>query len=160
MNENDLPNYQLLDCGNFKKVENIAGVKIVRPAASAIWSARQPNEWKDIDLEFIRNDKGGGEWKSLSKKTFKSIPLRCGSLSMHLRPTPFGHLGLFAEQMEYWQKIIKSCQASHLKSIKVLNLFAYTGGSTIASALGGAEVVHVDASKTSVECAREKHDNR
>ncbi len=155
MKNKAVANYQLLDCGNFQKVERISGVKIVRPAASAIWDKSNLEDWNDVDWDFRRNNNGDGKWVHKTNKKFENTVLQCGPLKLNLKPTPFGHVGLFAEQMEYWQKIISTCKSSQLPEIKVLNLFAYTGGSSIASALGGASVVHVDASKTSVDWAKQ-----
>ncbi|MCB0357811.1 MAG: class I SAM-dependent methyltransferase, partial [Bdellovibrionales bacterium] len=147
--------YKVLDCGEFKKLEQVGDLKIVRPAASAIWHKKDPRLWQDIDWEFERNPKGQGKWHNYTKKEFSESIFNCGPLKMYLKPTPFGHMGLFAEQIPYWQKIIKMSKMQSHRPLKVLNLFAYTGGSSIAAALGGAEVVHVDASKTSVDWAKE-----
>ena len=146
--------YQILDCGEFQKLESLGNLKIVRPATSAFWKKQQSQLWKDLDWEFERFEKGQGEWKKKSTTEFKDLSLQCGPLLLKVRPTPFGHIGLFAEQIPFWWKILKACQ-EFPKPMKVLNLFAYTGGSTLAAAMGGAEVVHVDASKASVDWARE-----
>ncbi|MCB9026448.1 MAG: class I SAM-dependent methyltransferase [Bdellovibrionaceae bacterium] len=154
MNIKNTENYKLIDCGEFKKLEQVGSLKIVRPAASAFWRKQNPEKWKSMDWEFERSDSGKGQWKNISSQKFEKISLQCGPIKLFIKATPFGHMGLFAEQIPYWKKIIKSCQ-EHGQPMKVLNLFAYTGGSTIAAALGGAEVVHVDASKTSIDWAKE-----
>ena len=150
-----LISYELLDCGDFKKLERIGDLKLIRPAASAIWQKTNPELWSKVDWEFERSQKGQGRWHSRSQNQFECQAVKCGLLKLNLKPTPFGHMGLFAEQISYWQRIIETCKSSTLRAPKVLNLFAYTGGSTLAAALGGAEVTHVDASKTSVDWAKD-----
>ena len=147
--------YRVLDSGEFQKLEQIGEFKIVRPAASAIWKKSDPELWQNVDAEFLRSEKGQGKWRLLSQKKFTEIQVTCTGVQLFLRPTPFGHIGLFAEQIDYWQRIIQTLSPYSDEKIKVLNLFAYTGGSTLAAAKAGAEVTHVDASKTSIEWAKQ-----
>jgi 23S rRNA (cytosine1962-C5)-methyltransferase len=150
-------NYKILDCGDFKKLEIVDNVKFVRPAASAIGAPKDLSLWKSIDVEFERTKGEGGKWHSISNKKLGHYQAEVGGINFNLKPTPFGHLGIFYEQIDYWKKIRNICKNS--TKTKVLNLFAYTGGSTLAAALGGAkEVVHLDASKTSVEWAKQNAD--
>ncbi len=154
-NSEPIVSYKLLDSGSFKKLEQVGDLKFVRPAASAIWSPAKPQLWSDADWEFVRTQGEGGSWKPLTSKKFESYKARVGPLIFHLKPTPFGHLGVFSEQVDYWLKLQEVCHQPEMNKVKVLNLFAYTGGSSLAAALGGAEVVHLDASKTSTEWAKE-----
>ena len=149
-----MDNYKLLDCGNFRKLEQIGSYKIVRPSPAAVWRPIWAEEkWKNIDCEFKRFSDGNGEWRD-RVKIDDEWQVNFDFLKLNLKRTSFGHLGVFAEQMKNWQQLKAICEVQ-AKPIKVLNLFAYTGGASIACALGGAQVTHVDASKTSVSWARE-----
>lgn len=150
--------YRLLDSGNFEKLEQIGEFRVVRPAAQAVWShTLGPDEWQKWDARYERYSDGKGEWKKLS-----SIPVNwpveiASSLRLGMKLTSFGHLGVFAEQEQNWRKLRSECE--RLRAVtgqapEVLNLFAYTGASSIACAQGGATVVHVDASKGTVDWAR------
>lgn len=150
-------NYQLLDSGQGRKLEQVGPYRLIRPAAQAIWPPRLPQaEWKSADAEFVRDSAQHGTWHGR-----KSLPLEwdvnIGSYPIICRTTEFGHLGFFPEQLENWRFIESFCKAHSQSSQtpKVLNLFAYTGLASRAAACGGAEVVHVDASKTTVSWGRE-----
>jgi len=150
-----LDEYQLLDSGNGKKWEQLGPLKIVRPASVALWRPEQKN-WPH-DLEYIRNKKNQGEWIKKSDKAHKyfneSFKVDWGNFVLKLKFTPFGHTGVFSEQEANWKRIHKKCQQS--PNLNVINLFAYTGGSTFAAASAGAKVCHVDASKSTVAWARQ-----
>ncbi len=152
--------YQILDCGDFHKLEKVGDVRLHRPAASAVWPANlDKGEWKNYDAKFERDRGGEGDWTIKNKSIPDHWDIAIDDLKFRIRLTGFGHLGIFPEQMKNWQimqKIIKQRTSKNSsEDFKVLNLFAYTGGSTLACANAGAEVVHVDASKTSVSWARE-----
>ncbi|SME88055.1 class I SAM-dependent methyltransferase [Pseudobacteriovorax antillogorgiicola] len=145
--------YQLIDSGNFQKLEQIGPYRMVRPSPQAVWRPRLPaSEWKrDVDVVFKRFSGGDGKWTVLNKRLDREWFIDYGGLNLKLKRTDFGHLGVFAEQISNWQTI----RSLSKPDMEVLNLFAYTGGSSLAAAQGGAKVVHVDASKTSVAWARE-----
>lgn len=144
--------YELIDSGDFKKLEAFGDYIFERPSASAVWSqTKEPNIWKKADAVFLRDNKGDGEWKAKNKAIPDHWVIQVAGLKFQMRMTNFGHLGIFPEQKANWEWL----QNLDLKGKRVLNLFAYTGGSTLACAKAGAEVVHVDASKTSVTWARE-----
>ncbi|MDC0980392.1 hypothetical protein OAQ84_01515, partial [Bdellovibrionales bacterium] len=134
--------YQLIDSGNFKKLEQVGPYRLVRPALGAVWSPRlSASEWGQVDAEFLRNASGKGSW-NYQNRLPEHWEITMGSLQLVIQLTDFGHLGLFAEQAKNWQllesRISKWVHSG--ESVNVLNLFAYTGGSTLASAKGGATV--------------------
>ncbi|MCB0349923.1 MAG: class I SAM-dependent methyltransferase [Bdellovibrionales bacterium] len=141
------------------KLEQVGPYRISRPSACAVWDPVLPaGEWKKIDAEFQRFSDGNGEWKVLNNDIKKPWAIDIAGITFNLKLTGFGHLGIFAEQETNWlqiRDIISKRKSQSKASFNVLNLFAYTGGSTLFSADGGAEVVHLDASKSSVNWARE-----
>lgn len=150
--------YQLIDSGKFRRLDQIGPYRIIRPAAQAVWSPlASESEWKKADAEFIRGKQGDGNWKIYNKQlpTEWTISLS-NKLKMLVRLTDFGHLGIFPEHHRNI-KLMKSIDnhTSSQRNFKILNLFAYTGAISLLTAAMGAEVVHVDASKTSVSWARE-----
>lgn len=153
--------YQLLDSGGFQKLEQVGPYRFVRPAAQAVWRPRLPAaEWAQVDAIFTRFSGGDGRWEVRNRKLPESWLMPIPGLgALRLRLTDFGHLGIFPEQHANWLRLtqlVEERKATVLGGeLRVLNLFAYTGGSTLAAARGGASVVHVDASKTSVAWARE-----
>ena len=151
--------YRLLDSGRFQKLEQIGSFRLIRPASGAVWEpAMSEQEWAKADATFVRHKGGDGSWKFRRGGSDQNWRVRTGAVALELRCTDFGHLGIFAEQRLNWQRIGELVQALHVslkQPPKILNLFAYTGGSTLAAAVAGAEVVHVDASKTSVAWARD-----
>lgn len=149
--------YRLLDTGNFQKLERFGPWTFIRPAPQAIWpkSLRQ-NEWNKAEGEYqyYRGKESGGEWKF-----FKNLPkdgwiIKFNELSFKVQPTGFGHIGVFPEQALNWLWIEKQIKSSGRKAINLLNIFGYTGASTLAAVAAGAAVTHVDASKASVSWAR------
>jgi 23S rRNA (cytosine1962-C5)-methyltransferase len=147
--------YQLLDSGNFEKLEQAGPFRIRRPAPSAVWSPRfSKAEWANVDAHFVR-EKDNGEWNIKNQKLKEEWDIEIQGITFHLKLTSFGHLGIFPEQLSNWKKIEEIClnRVRAKKSCKVLNLFAYTGGSTLFCAKAGAEVTHVDASRGSVNWA-------
>lgn len=153
----DTLDYQLLDTGYFKRLEKIGPYKIVRPAPAAVWASS--SKWTDVDAEYIRMASGKGEWKVFNNRFPEQWLTHFKGHSFELRRTSFGHLGLFFEHSQHWPKLqefIKSFkgESGEKQAPKALNLFAYTGGATLAMAEAGAEVVHLDSSKSSVQWAR------
>ncbi len=139
--------YHLLDSGNGKKLEQFGPYRLIRPAAPAIWNPRLPQfEWELADGVFSRE--GKSSWRKKVNDVWK-VEI-CG-IAFKLSITDFGHLGVFPEHQEIWSWLKDRIK----KKDRVLNLFAYSGGATLAAAKAGAEVCHVDASKGMVEWARE-----
>lgn len=149
--------YQLIDSGDFQKLEQVGPYRIVRPAAQAVWKPRlSKTEWEQVDAIFHRFSGGDGKWSVINKQLPKKWTIEQGPVRLVISLTDFGHLGIFPEQDDNWQKLHKLIEKRSLgRQLNVLNLFAYTGGSTLACAAAGAKVVHLDASKTSVAWARE-----
>lgn len=150
--------YSLLDSGDGRKLEKFGPYRLIRPAAQAIWRPKlPPSEWERADGSFARKVGGDGHWDFSNKKLPKEWPLLVSGIRFVIRLTDFGHLGIFPEQASNWAELdaFLRQRVSAGEKPRVLNLFAYTGGSTLACALAGAEVTHLDASKTSVAWARE-----
>jgi 23S rRNA (cytosine1962-C5)-methyltransferase len=147
--------YKLIDCGNFQKIEQVGPYRFVRPAAQAVWKPRLGSDvWKKVDAVFNRASGGDGKWTLQNRSLPEKWTIEQGPVKLVISLTDFGHLGIFPEQDANWDKLHKLIQ-DQKREISVLNLFAYTGGSTLACASAGAKVVHLDASKTSVAWARE-----
>ncbi len=151
---NEWNEFKCLDAGNGEKLESWNGIILRRPDPQAIWTVNKDIDiWKKVDGQYFRSNKGGGEWKF-----FKKLPeywtVTYKGLIFKISPTNFKHTGLFPEQAVNWDFMIDKIKNSNRK-IKVLNLFAYTGGATMACSKAGADVVHVDASKGMIEWAKE-----
>ncbi len=148
--------YRLLDSGNFEKLEQVGPYRIIRPSPQAVWKPGQSKLWSKVDATFRRFSGGDGKWTIENPGMKKPWMIEYGGMQLQIELTDFGHLGLFAEQRMNWQRIRNLCHQGSQSGdeFHVLNLFAYTGGSTLAAAQGGAQVAHVDASKTSVAWAR------
>lgn len=151
--------YQLLDTGNFQKLEQVGPYRVVRPAAQAVWRPRFPeSEWRAADATFTRFSGGDGKWERRNRKLPENWKIAIPEIGhLVIRLTDFGHLGIFPEQHRNWARMggLVAERKGAIKELNVLNLFAYTGGSSLACAAAGAHVAHVDASKTSVAWARE-----
>jgi 23S rRNA (cytosine1962-C5)-methyltransferase len=151
------PSYELLDSGLEEKLERYGSVVLARPDPQALWEKHLPqSDWDAADGTYVREG-GEGKWK-IKKELPKSWPIELGGLTMIIRPTSFKHTGIFPEQASNWmwlRETIEKARAKGKRTISVLNLFGYTGGATIAAAQAGAEVCHVDASKSAVAWARE-----
>ena len=149
--------YELIDSGEGFKLERYGEYILSRPDPEALWKKNlSDNEWKNVDLEFIRN---GTKNKWIIKHGIpNNWDIVYGDLKFNIKPTSFKHIGIFPEQSPNWEwmgEIIKNYELGvNNEKVKVLNLFAYTGGATLACAKAGAEVAHVDASKNAVEWAR------
>ncbi len=143
--------YRVIATGDGQKLEDWAGVKLLRPDPQVIWHAAR-NLNKDADAFYVRKD-GGGMWH-YNKTIPESWIVQWQGLKFVVKPMGFKHTGLFPEQAVNWQMmsdLIKNAK----REIKVLNLFAYTGGASVACSKAGAAVTHVDASKGMVERAKE-----
>ncbi len=146
--------YQLLDSGGFQKLERFGSIVLARPCAQAVWEPSKPDAWRTATATFSRE--GGNRWQGREKLP-ATWAIEVDGIKFQLSSTDFGHLGIFPEQRDQWQRIAQDCAAfrtRHGRAPRVLNLFAYSGGSTLAAARAGAEVCHVDASKGMVEWAR------
>ncbi len=152
---NNWIDYKIIDAGNGEKLEMWKDVMLRRPDPQALWPIDTNNKkWNNPDGFYHRSSKGGGSWQF-----FKKLPdhwtVSYGDLTFKVSPTNFKHTGLFPEQAVNWDYMIDKIRNSGRK-IKVLNLFAYTGGATMACSYAGAEtVVHVDASRGMIEWAKE-----
>ncbi len=150
--------YEVLDCSKGEKLERWGEYLLVRPDPQVIWDTpRTDGRWKKKNGHYHRSSKGGGEWEFFHLPQEWSIEYR--SLTFRLKPFSFKHTGLFPEQAVNWDwfsSIIKDARTKAPdKPFKVLNLFAYTGGASLAAAAAGASVTHVDASKGMVSWAKE-----
>jgi 23S rRNA (cytosine1962-C5)-methyltransferase len=145
--------YQLLDFGDGRRLERFAGFLLDRPcpAADGIVKAT-PQAWAAVDARFDRISDEEGKWRA-NRELPDRWTIAWESLRLELKPTQFGHLGVFPEQAENWNWIAEQVRPAG-RPVRVLNLFAYTGGSTLAAAAAGAEVTHVDAARNIVAWAR------
>lgn len=145
--------YEVIDTSNGEKLERWGDYLLVRPDPQVIWNTpKELTEWRKPNGHYHRSNKGGGEWEFFHLPEEWSISYR--ELTFHLKPFSFKHTGLFPEQAANWdwcRDLIKSAG----RPVKVLNLFAYTGGATVSAAAAGASVTHVDASKGMVTWAKE-----
>ena len=152
--------FELIDAGNGYKLERWKDVSLLRPDPQAVWTSDFEKKNKNIiDAKYFRSNKGGGEWKYY-KKLPESWTVAYRDLKFKVRPTGFKHTGLFPEQAVNWD-FARNCVDKIKKSGKtpsVLNLFAYTGGATVACLKEGADVCHLDASKSIVSWAKENVD--
>lgn len=145
--------YQILDTSNGEKLEKWGEYELVRPDPQVIWNTpRKLSGWKKPNAHYHRSHKGGGEWEFLNLP--KQWSIRYGELTFQLKPFSFKHTGLFPEQAVNWDWFSEKIRYAG-RPVKVLNLFAYTGGATLAAAAAGAKVTHVDASKGMVAWAKE-----
>ena len=142
--------YELLDSGNGAKLERFGEVVLARPCAQAVWQPQRPACWKSADATFDRED--GNRWHGRNRLPQEWV-IDVDGTRFRLSGTDFGHLGIFPEQRAQWTWIRETVAAAG-RPVRVLNLFAYSGGSTLAAARGGAEVCHLDASKGMVQWAR------
>lgn len=153
--------YEVIDTSQGEKLERWGKYILCRPDPQVIWNTPKENPlWKKINGHYHRSSKGGGEWEFFNLPDEWSI--NYGKLTFNLKPFSFKHTGLFPEQAVNWDwfsgiisNAVKSNEFNKDKPFKVLNLFAYTGGATIAAASAGANVTHVDASKGMVGWAKE-----
>ncbi|MEG2429809.1 MAG: class I SAM-dependent methyltransferase [Oscillospiraceae bacterium] len=145
--------YEILDTSEGEKLERWGDTILVRPDPQIIWNTPKSSEWKTADAHYLRSSKGGGEWENY-KKIKSNWTISYKNLKFNIKPTGFKHTGLFPEQAVNWD-FFQDIISKQKRKIKVLNLFAYTGGATLACAAAGADVCHVDASKGMVAWAKE-----
>ncbi len=146
--------YELIDCSEGERLERWGDIVLIRPDPQVIWKTNKTHPlWRKANARYHRSNSGGGQWE-----TYTKIPaewnIDYNNLTFHIKTMGFKHTGLFPEQAVNWDymtDIIKNAG----RPVKVLNLFAYTGGATIACLKAGASVTHVDASKGMVQWARE-----
>ena len=146
--------YELIDTSDGERVEKWGKFTLVRPDPQVIWSAVKGRDWASADASYKRSKSGGGAWSSNRLPESWSIGYEKLGLKFVIKPTGFKHTGLFPEQAANWDWFYDLIAGTGRK-IRVLNLFAYTGGATVAAAAAGASVVHVDASKGMVAQAKE-----
>ena len=145
--------YELLDCGGGEKLERWDKQLLVRPDPQAIWeSPRRNPAWRKADGRYLRSQTGGGHWEK--KALPESWKVHYGDLTFQVKPMNFKHTGLFPEQAVNWDFAMEKIRTAG-RPIRVLNLFAYTGGATVACAKAGASVCHVDAAKGMVAWAKD-----
>lgn len=155
---NGWKDYEVIDCSKGEKLEHWGRYVLLRPDPQVIWDTPKKNKnWKKLNGHYHRSAKGGGEWEFFDLPNEWSISYTLPihkKLTFNLKPFSFKHTGLFPEQATNWDWFSKKIQEAG-RPIKVLNLFAYTGGATLAAAAAGANVTHVDASKGMVAWAKE-----
>jgi len=146
--------YMLIDASDGAKLEKWGEIILSRPDPQAIWSYKTEKKlWSDAHAVYHRSKSGGGSWE-YRKKLPEAWQIKYKDLTFNVKPMGFKHTGIFPEQAVNWDFIIDKISNAGRK-IKVLNMFAYTGGATVAASYAGAEVVHVDASKGMVNWAKE-----
>ncbi|MFH2140888.1 MAG: class I SAM-dependent methyltransferase [Bacteroidota bacterium] len=164
-----IPDYELIDCGDFEKLERFGQYYLIRPESQAIWKKRMnDSEWKVLahahykretqKNSYRSGDSGNGGWsfnKKMPETWIISYPLPSGSVKMKLSLTSFGHIGIFPEQLSNWLFIYNAVKTNKEKTPKVLNTFAYTGGASLAAKAAGADVTHLDAVKQIVAWGKE-----
>ncbi len=155
------PDYELLDFGEGRKLERFASNIFDRPCPQAEADSRAQQEvWRSPTSKFIGDRVGAGTWRPSPERSLRkpereiwcNVPIAAG-FKMFVHPRPNGQLGIFPEQFISWQWIADRVAAAD-RTLRVLNLFAYTGGSTLAAAVAGAEVTHIDAAKQAIETAK------
>lgn len=151
---NDWKDYKILDMADGQKLEKWGNIILSRPDPQIIWKEKSfPNKWKEAYATYHRSKTGGGSWE-YHKKLPEQWQIKYKELTFNIKPMNFKHTGLFPEQAVNWDWMINKIKNSN-REIKVLNLFAYTGGATVACASAGASVCHVDSSKGMVTWAKE-----
>jgi len=145
--------YELLDCSDGEKLERWGKYILCRPDPQAIWKTpRRHSGWGNQDARYSRSNKGGGGWSHHALPAQWKVSY--GDLTFHVKPMNFKHTGLFPEQAANWDFMRREITAAG-RPLQVLNLFAYTGGATVAAAKAGATVCHVDAAKGMVQRAKD-----
>lgn len=150
----DWQDYELLDCSGGERLERWGKVVLIRPDPQVIWNTPKEHPyWHRADARYVRSREGGGHWEC-RRQLPEAWNINYKDLQFKISPTGFKHTGLFPEQAVNWD-MIREKIAGAGRNVKVLNLFAYTGGATLAAASAGASVCHVDAAKGMVHWARE-----
>lgn len=146
--------FKVLDAGDFYKLEKVGPYVYHRPSPAAVWPKSEHKMYSQVDAKYERHQNGKGEWIFKNKSMKDKFVIDVLNLKLEMQHTSFGHLGLFAEQLNNWKRMSEHVATGD----KVLNLFAYTGVASLICASKGAEVAHVDASKTSVNWARKNQE--
>ena len=147
--------YRLIDSADGEKLEYWGDYLLRRPDPQAVWSLKSDKKlWNKADAWYHRSKSGGGKWEYLNKKLPERWTVNYRNLTFNIKPMGFKHTGLFPEQAVNWDWMINKIKSTN-KEIRVLNLFAYTGGATVACLSAGASVCHVDSSKGMVSWAKE-----
>ncbi len=150
----DWKDYKILDMADGQKLEKWGDVILSRPDPQIIWKSKSyPEKWKNINATYHRSKTGGGSWE-FTKKMPQQWQIKYKELTFNIKPMGFKHTGLFPEQAVNWDWMIEKIRNAK-RDIKVLNLFAYTGGATVACSYAGASVCHVDSSKGMVAWAKD-----
>ena len=151
---NNWKDYEILDMADGQKLERWGSVILSRPDPQIVWKQRSfPEKWKQVNATYHRSKTGGGAWE-YKKQMPKEWQIKYKNLVFNIKPMGFKHTGLFPEQAANWDWMINKIKAEK-REIKVLNLFAYTGGATVACLSAGASCTHVDSSKGMVAWAKE-----
>ena len=151
---NNWKDYEIIDMANGEKLERWKDIILVRPDPQIIWKEKNfPSKWKMVNAKYKRSKTGGGAWE-YNKSLPEKWQIKYKQLTFNIKPMGFKHTGIFPEQAVNWEWMMDKI-SKQKKEIKVLNLFAYTGGATIACAYAGASVCHVDSSKGMVAWAKE-----
>ena len=151
---NSWKDYEIIDMANGEKLERWGNIFLVRPDPQIIWKEKSfPSKWKSANARYVRSRSGGGNWEYKTKIPDK-WSIKYKELVFNIKPMGFKHTGLFPEQAVNWDWMINKIKEEK-RPIKVLNLFAYTGGATVACLYAGASVCHVDSSKGMVQWAKE-----
>ena len=145
--------YEVLDAGGGEKLERWGDVVLRRPDPQAIWAVQAPEMWNKADAVYHRSKAGGGEWE-FRRKLPERWQVSYGGNAFYVRPTGFKHTGLFPEQAVNWDWMAERIRQAK-GEVRVLNLFGYTGGATLAARAAGAETTHVDSVRQVVTWARE-----
>ena len=150
----DWKDYEILDMANGEKLERWGNITLIRPDPQIIWKEKSfPEKWKNASAKYNRSNTGGGNWNFI-KPLPKSWQIKYKDLTFNIKPMGFKHTGIFPEQAVNWDWMMNKIRNSN-REIKVLNLFAYTGGASVACLKAGASVCHVDSSKGMCEWAKE-----
>ncbi len=149
--------YEVLDTGDGEKLERWKDVILRRPDPQTIWPKADPALWSRADAVYHRSERGGGQWE-FRRRLPERWTVGHGGLEFYVRPTGFKHTGLFPEQGANWIWMADLIRRSGRRDLRVLNLFGYTGGATLACARAGAHVTHVDAAKGMVSWAKENRE--
>ena len=151
---NNWKDYKIIDMANGQKLEKWGNIILSRPDPQIVWKNKTfPNEWKNANAVYTRSKTGGGNWE-YKKRTPDFWKIKYKDLCFNIKTMGFKHTGLFPEQALNWEWMRKKIETSK-REIKVLNLFAYTGGATVACLASNASVCHVDSSKGMVNWAKE-----
>lgn len=155
---NNWKDYEILDMANGEKLERWNNIYLVRPDPQIIWNDKQyPEKWKQTNARYNRSSTGGGHW-DYKKRLPDSWQIKYKNLTFNIKPMGFKHTGIFPEQAVNWDWMMDKIQneiKTTNREVKVLNLFAYTGGATVACLYAGASVCHVDSSKGMVAWSKE-----